>query len=31
MEKFYKVTLGPAECAVDLCDGSERGEYVNQD
>ena len=31
MDKFYKVKLGPAECAVDLCDGSERGEYVNQD
>ncbi|MGQ9779509.1 MAG: hypothetical protein ACUVRM_06495 [Bacillota bacterium] len=26
-----RVTLGPAPCAVDLGDGSERGEYVNQD
>ena len=23
--------MGPAKCAVDLGDGSERGEYVNQD
>lgn len=29
--KFYKLHLGPAKCAVDLGDGSERGEYVNQD
>lgn len=27
----HKVTLGPAQCAVDLSDGSERGLYVNQD
>ena len=27
----YKVKLGPAKCAVDLGDGSERGPYVNQD
>ena len=26
-----KIHLGPAKCAVDLGDGSERGEYVNQD
>lgn len=26
-----KVNLGPAQCAVDLGDGSERGLYVNQD
>jgi len=26
-----KTTLGPAPCAVELGDGSERGEYVNQD
>lgn len=30
-QKAYKVTLGPAQCAVDLGDGSERGPYVNQD
>lgn len=29
--KAYSVKLGPAKCAVDLGDGSERGEYVNQD
>ncbi|MDP4091912.1 MAG: hypothetical protein Q8920_00960 [Bacillota bacterium] len=27
----YKLHVGPAKCAVDLGDGSERGEYVNQD
>lgn len=27
----YQVILGPAQCAVDLGDGSERGPYVNQD
>ncbi|MCL2604610.1 MAG: hypothetical protein FWD90_09040 [Defluviitaleaceae bacterium] len=27
----YKIHMGPAKCAVDLGDGSERGEYVNQD
>lgn len=31
MDKLYKVTLSPADCAMDLGDGSERGEYVNQD
>ena len=31
MRKPYLVRFGPAVCAVDLCDGSERGEYVNQD
>ena len=31
MRKPYLVHFGPAKCAVDLCDGSERGEYVNQD
>lgn len=31
MEKIYKVALGKARCAVDLGDGSERGEYVEQD
>lgn len=30
-EKLYKVHMGKAKCAVDLGDGSERGEYVNQD
>ncbi|MBR1724971.1 MAG: hypothetical protein IJ723_08160 [Ruminococcus sp.] len=29
--KAYKVHMGAAKCAVDLGDGSERGEYVNQD
>lgn len=29
--KAYKVHLGPASCAVDLGDGSERGPYVDQD
>lgn len=27
----YQVTLSPADCALDLGDGSERGEYVSQD
>lgn len=31
MEKVRKIHLGKAKCAVDLGDGSERGEYVNQD
>ncbi len=31
MEKLYKIHMGKAKCAVDLGDGSERGEYVNQD
>jgi len=30
-QKAYIVNLGPASCAVDLGDGSERGPYVNQD
>ncbi len=29
--KAYSVKMGAAKCAVDLGDGSERGEYVNQD
>ncbi len=29
--KAYSLHMGPAKCAVDLGDGSERGEYVNQD
>ena len=28
--KAYKLHMGPAPCAVDLGDGSERGEYVCQ-
>lgn len=28
---IFEVHMGPAKCAVDLGDGSERGEYVNQD
>lgn len=31
MEKAYKVSLGKAKCGLDLGDGSERAEYVNQD
>ncbi len=31
MEKIYQLHMGAAQCAVDLGDGSERGEYVNQD
>ncbi len=31
MEKLYSVRMGKAVCAVDLGDGSERGEYVSQD
>ena len=31
MDKIKSIHLGPAKCAVDLGDGSERGEYVNQD
>lgn len=27
----YTLHMGPAKCAVDIGDGSERGEYVNQD
>lgn len=30
-ENIYKLHMGKAKCAVDLGDGSERGEYVNQD
>lgn len=30
-ELIKKIHIGPAKCAVDLGDGSERGEYVNQD
>lgn len=30
-EKIYKIHMGKAKCAVDLGDGSERGEYVDQD
>ena len=30
-EKIYGIHMGAAKCAVDLGDGSERGEYVNQD
>ena len=29
--KAFQLHMGPAKCAVDLGDGSERGEYVNQD
>ncbi|MCR5730324.1 MAG: hypothetical protein K6G20_08215 [Ruminococcus sp.] len=31
MNKIYSIKLGKAKCAVDLGDGSERGEYVDQD
>ncbi len=31
MDQFYKVTLSKAKCGLDLGDGSERAEYVNQD
>lgn len=31
MEKLYKAVLGAAPCALDIGDGSERGEYVCQD
>jgi hypothetical protein len=31
MNEIQKIHLGKAKCAVDLGDGSERGEYVNQD
>ncbi len=30
-DKIYSLHMGKANCAVDLGDGSERGEYVNQD
>ena len=29
--KILALHMGKAKCAVDLGDGSERGEYVNQD
>lgn len=29
--KLKQIHMGPARCAVDIGDGSERGEYVNQD
>ena len=29
--RVYKVHAGAARIAADLCDGSERGEYVGQD
>lgn len=31
MEKQYQVHMGKAKCGLDLGDGSERAEYVNQD
>jgi hypothetical protein len=31
LNQAFKVRLSPASCSVDLGDGSERGEYVNQD
>lgn len=31
MSDIKKLHMGPAQCAMDLGDGSERGEYVNQD
>lgn len=31
MDEIKKVHLGKAKCAIDLGDGSERGEYVDQD
>ena len=30
-EKIFGLHMGPAKCALDLGDGSERGEYVDQD
>ena len=30
-EKLTRIHMGPARCAADLTDGSERGEYVDQD
>lgn len=30
-QNYHKVHMGPARFALDLSDGSERGEYVNQD
>ena len=31
IKNLHKVHIGKANCAIDLGDGSERGEYVNQD
>lgn len=31
MDGLYKIAMGSARCSVDLGDGSERGEYVDQD
>ena len=31
MSNIYSIIMGKAECAADLGDGSERGEYVGQD
>lgn len=31
MDKLYQVHMGKAKCGLDLGDGSERAEYVNQD
>ena len=31
MDKIELIHMGKAQCAIDLGDGSERGEYVNQD
>lgn len=31
MESLKRITLNPAKCGLDLGDGSERAEYVNQD
>ena len=28
-QKIYSIEMGAAKCAVDLGDGSERGEYVD--
>ena len=30
-EKIYGIHMGKSKCSLDLGDGSERGEYVNQD
>lgn len=31
MSELYKIHMGAADCALDIGDGSERGEYVSQD
>lgn len=31
MGELFKASLGPAKCGIDIGDGSERAEYVNQD